>query len=408
MMLGRMRRNARPVVREKSGGKCLFSCAVFYFPVFLLMLTVFVNRLTEEALLWRMFCPDFKGEVVVVAYEDGEEGFNSTIRDKFRVPDRAALEVVLPQGKGIVVYFSFIVFKQVVPDECLLMNETQVILGPWETLLQRVFQNSPCRSLVISGFVNRRNRTSRLLFLLWCRRWQPADDKKRKGDAPVPGGQKAPKLRITRGTANSKPTTMVTTETWEEPVSLFATPPSSPKVAVMEVQKEDRRSPSIEMVTLPSVQAEDTAKKTAGEKPKSPAAEKPSGSTAAGTGVEDQHSIQPRETELEFYYRPYAVDRGLDYHRPPWNVMQGDDISNDPSACRDILGGLGTPFETLRAHGLPRENRINQLSSMLVGSSIIANAIVEDYNALGRGEEDNIRLRAEVEAMVKAAREGTE
>ncbi|MFS7998785.1 hypothetical protein Hanom_Chr12g01158041 [Helianthus anomalus] len=88
--------------------------------------------------------------------------------------------------------------------------------------------------------------------------------------------------------------------------------------------------------------------------------------------------------------------------------MQGDKISNDPSACRDILSGLGTPFKVLRARGLPRENRINHISSMLVGSPIIANAIMEDYKVLGRKEEENIRLRAEAEALVKAAREGVE
>ncbi|KAJ0804757.1 hypothetical protein HanPI659440_Chr02g0041801 [Helianthus annuus] len=281
-----------------------------------------------DAPLWRMFCPDFKGKDVVLACEDGEEGFNRTIRDNFRMPDQVVLKVVLQQGK----------------------------------------------------------------------------------------------------------------ETREEPVHLFATPPSSPKAADVEVQKEDRRSPSIEMVTPPPVRAEDTAKKPVveiitdtldssnnlidlhdaegqwDEKPKSPVAEKlkspvveqPYGSTAAGTGVEDQPYIQPSETELEFYYRSYAVDRGLDYHHPPWTVMQGDDVSNDPLACRDILRGLGTPFEVLRARSLPRENRVNQLSSMLVGSSIIANAIMEYYNALGRREEETTGLRAEAEAMMKAAREGVE
>ncbi|KAJ0776555.1 hypothetical protein HanLR1_Chr02g0046981 [Helianthus annuus] len=269
---------------------------------------------------------------------------------------------------------------------------------------------------------------------------KPVDDKKRKGDTPLAGDQKAPKLRRTRGTAIPKATPAVTTETREEPVHLFATPPSSPKAADVEVQKEDRRSPSIEMVTPPPVRAEDTAKKPVveiitdtldssnnlidlhdaegqwDEKPKSPVAEKlkspvveqPYGSTAAGTGVEDQPYIQPSETELEFYYRSYAVDRGLDYHHPPWTVMQGDDVSNDPLACRDILRGLGTPFEVLRARSLPRENRVNQLSSMLVGSSIIANAIMEYYNALGRREEETTGLRAEAEAMMKAAREGVE
>ncbi|KAJ0499660.1 hypothetical protein HanHA89_Chr13g0536441 [Helianthus annuus] len=88
--------------------------------------------------------------------------------------------------------------------------------------------------------------------------------------------------------------------------------------------------------------------------------------------------------------------------------MQGDDISNDPSACREILGGLGTPFEVERARAAPRELRINQLSTMLVGSSIVANAILEDYKVLGRREEEAARLRAEAEELVKTARAGAE
>ncbi|KAJ0750167.1 hypothetical protein HanLR1_Chr05g0178781 [Helianthus annuus] len=134
---------------------------------------------------------------------------------------------------------------------------------------------------------------------------KPVDDKKRQGDGPVVGGQKAPKLRKTRATAIPKSKPAVT-------ITGFGLPP------------------------------------------------------------------------------------------PPWNVMQGDDVSNDPSACREILQGLGTPFEAARARGLPRQNRINQLSSMLVGSSTIANAIMEDYNVLGRREEETIRLRAEAEDMVRS------
>ncbi|XP_035839034.1 translation initiation factor IF-2-like [Helianthus annuus] len=71
--------------------------------------------------------------------------------------------------------------------------------------------------------------------------------------------------------------------------------------------------------------------------------------------------------------------------------MQGDDISNDPSACKEILGGLGTPFEVERAR-----------------SSIVANAILEYYKALGRREEEAARLRAEAEELVKAIRAGAE
>ncbi|KAJ0734486.1 hypothetical protein HanPI659440_Chr11g0420691 [Helianthus annuus] len=73
MMLGRMNRKSRPVVREKSG---------------------------EEAPLWRMFDPGFKGKVEVIACADDEDGFNVTIRDNFRVPAEAALAVELLQGKG--------------------------------------------------------------------------------------------------------------------------------------------------------------------------------------------------------------------------------------------------------------------------------------------------------------------
>ncbi|MFS8000232.1 hypothetical protein Hanom_Chr12g01175921 [Helianthus anomalus] len=380
MMLGRMNRNARPVVREKN----------------------------EDAPLWRMFCPDIKGKVVVLACEDGEEGFNRSIRNNSRVPDQAALMVELPQGKVKLFIFALLFFKQLIPDDCLLMNETQGILVPWGTLLQRVFPNSTCRRWATSDFANRRNHMSRLLFLLWCQRWfrgcggssvgvKPVDDKKRKGDAPVAGGKKGLKLRRTRTIAIPQLKPAVTTgkliicyisvvipdvtdrrslfcvETREEPVSVFATPPSPS---------------SIEVVTPPSVHAEDIAKKPAAQtiddtldssnslidlhdKPKSPIAEKASGSTVAGTGVEDQPSIQPGETELEFYYRSYAVDRGLDYHRPLWTVMQGDDVSNDPSACRDMLRGLGTPFEVLRAR-------------------------------------ETTWLRAEAEAMMKTAQEGAE
>ncbi|MFS7894355.1 hypothetical protein Hanom_Chr17g01573491 [Helianthus anomalus] len=68
-----MNRKARPVVRKKSG---------------------------EDAPLWRMFDPDFKGKVEVIACADDEDGFNVTIRDNFRVPAEAALAVELRKAKG--------------------------------------------------------------------------------------------------------------------------------------------------------------------------------------------------------------------------------------------------------------------------------------------------------------------
>uniref|UniRef100_A0A251UZB5 Putative transposase (Putative), gypsy type n=1 Tax=Helianthus annuus TaxID=4232 RepID=A0A251UZB5_HELAN len=143
------------------------------------------------------------------------------------------------------------------------------------------------------------------------------------------------------------------------------------------------------------------------EPQKSPAGEKGSGSSAGGASY-DGPPIQPGESELEYYYRTYSPGRSMVYHRPPWTVMQGDDISNDPAACREILGGLGTPFEVERARAAPRELRINQLSSMLVGTSIVANAILEDYKVLGRREEEATRMRAEAEKLIEAARVGAE
>ncbi|KAJ0697179.1 hypothetical protein HanLR1_Chr10g0365791 [Helianthus annuus] len=201
------------------------------------------------------------------------------------------------------------------------------------------------------------------------------------------------------------------------------------------VNREFTRSPSLEAVDNPAVQAEGTGEKSTAqifymvdshnnlisptdgddlnlrfsgsEKNKSPVGEKASGPASAGAGFEET-PIQPEEFELEHYYCTYTEDRAVNYHRPPWSIMQGDDISNDPSACTEILGGMGTPFEVNRARDLPRELRINQLSSMLVGSSVVANAIMEDYKVLGRREEETARLRAEAEELVKAAREGAE
>ncbi|KAJ0796684.1 hypothetical protein HanPI659440_Chr04g0165141 [Helianthus annuus] len=75
MMLTRMSRKAKPVVRAKSG---------------------------EDAALWRIFDPDFKGKVELLACADGEEGFNFTILDNFRISNREAMEAALSPGKGII------------------------------------------------------------------------------------------------------------------------------------------------------------------------------------------------------------------------------------------------------------------------------------------------------------------
>ncbi|KAJ0525410.1 hypothetical protein HanHA300_Chr09g0311731 [Helianthus annuus] len=137
-------------------------------------------------------------------------------------------------------------------------RKAKVILGPCETLTPRAFLNSTRRSLVIKSFASRRKRISRLLFLLWCRRWQV--------DAAGAGEQKRPKLRRTRTAAISQPKPAVVTEPHAETFSFFDARSSPPRDADVDmgVNKEFKRSPSIEVVTPPSTHAEDTGKKAAG------------------------------------------------------------------------------------------------------------------------------------------------
>ncbi|MFS7888225.1 hypothetical protein Hanom_Chr00s000001g01592461 [Helianthus anomalus] len=165
---------------------------------------------------------------------------------------------------------------------------------------------------------------------------KPADEKKkRKIEEKAAGAseRKHPRLRMTRTTAVTQSKPAVVTEPLEETFSLFDAPTSSARDASADagVNKEFTRSPSIEAVTEPSVQAEDVWNKTVGR-----IFDTASGFATGGAGFEEP-SIQPGESELEFYYHTYTKDRSVNYHRPPWSVMQGDDISNDPSACRDIL-----------------------------------------------------------------------
>ncbi|MFS7890457.1 hypothetical protein Hanom_Chr00s000083g01619201 [Helianthus anomalus] len=84
-------------------------------------------------------------------------------------------------------------------------------------------------------------------------------------------------------------------ETREEPVFEFATPSTSPKAADVEVKKEDRRSPSIEVVTPPSVHPEDTAKKPVAE-------------TIDDTLDSSNNLIYPHEVE----------NRGVENRSPLW------------------------------------------------------------------------------------------
>ncbi|KAM0014649.1 hypothetical protein Hdeb2414_s0034g00726201 [Helianthus debilis subsp. tardiflorus] len=216
--------------------------------------------------------------------------------------------------------------------------------------------------------------------------------------------------------------------------SFFDAPLSSPHSSVADAGlPKEPAAPFVEVIPDPTVQVEKTVEKTASQifdtvdssnslispndgdgldlrfadfgpqksgagSQKSLTAEKVSGSASGGAGYEGP-PIQPGVFELEYYYRMYTPERSTSYHRPPWIVLQGDDISNDPSACKEILGGLGTPFEVDCARAASHEHRINQLSTMLMGSSIVANAIMEDYKLLIRRVEEAVRMRAEAEKL---------
>ncbi|MFS7999576.1 hypothetical protein Hanom_Chr12g01167971 [Helianthus anomalus] len=423
MMLGRLSRNVRPVLWEKSG---------------------------EEAPLWRMFWPNFKGEVEIVACVDGEEGFNRTIIGNFRMPDWAALNAVLPQGKGDLGALGDLAATGVPKQPVLKLSDKRqrktkkpheaVVVPPLvpdvagipHTCLRKyddyVVVSDTLEGLGVLGGAAGGSTTGA----------EPVDVKKRKGDAPVASGKKAPKLKKARATVVPKPKPSITTKPREEPVFFSAAPPSPPKEVDVEVQKKAEDNPSIEVVsgggTPPSVHAEDTLKKTAGE-------------TIVDTLDSSKNLFDPHEDDGNQGEKPKSLKKllgpqlrvkwvrinlPLSLGRLNWSfttplmcrsgvlttiiplgmLCRGKMFRMIPLHARRFFfwggGGWGTPFETARGRGLPLQNRINQLSSMLVGSSIIANAIMEDYNVLARREEETIRLRAEAEATVKAAREGAE
>ncbi|KAJ0906527.1 hypothetical protein HanPSC8_Chr07g0306401 [Helianthus annuus] len=403
MMLTRPDRRARPVVREKS---------------------------VEDAALWKMFDPDFKCKVELLPCAEGNLGAQGKFEVK-TVPKRHAEKKhaeKLVRGR-----------QKKKPEATavpsLVSHATCISRSCYRRYTDYVVVSDTLECLGVPGGGATAGGTSAGS--------KPADERKRKPEKAVDAGEKKrSRIQTKRSTAVSQAKPIVAAEPQQGDFSsLFDAPlsPSHDTAADAGVNKEFTY-PFVKVVSEPSLRAEDTGRKTVAhifdtvdssdnlispksdaekqksdgekqqsdaEKHKSPVAEKVSGSDSEGAGYEGP-PIQPRESEFEFYFRTYTEDRSTTYHRPPWSVMQGDDISSDPSACNEILGGLGTPFEVNHARALPRELRIKQLSSMLVGSSIVANAIMEDYKVLGRREEETARLRAEAEDLVRAAREGAE
>ncbi|XP_035836722.1 uncharacterized protein LOC110919845 isoform X2 [Helianthus annuus] len=423
-MMLRRGKNSKPVVREKSG---------------------------EDAPAWRMFAPDFEGTVETVVCADGEQDHNTLIRSNFRVPTAAALAVELPVGKGDLGALGDPEAKGVPKRQTVKgVRFRQKKIKEVTTVPHLVPQAAAAESH--SGAAKKQAEEAAAE---GTAAGPPVIGEKRRPEQKAAGGVETKRRRlVTKRSAPAQKKPAVVVERQDEDFSIFDAPESPPR-AMGAGGTEVPSTPPVKVVPESTVQKEGTAENAAAQifdtvdssnnlispnegddlslrfaatgkqhsdaepqktgdearqhdaGPQKSAVDKGTSSSAGGAGY-DGPPIQPGESELEYYYRTYSQDRSTLYHRPPWTVLQGDDIANDPAACREILGGLGTPFEVERARAAPRELRINQLSTMLVGSSIVANAILEDYKVLGRREEEAARMRAEAEKLVEAARAGAE
>ncbi|KAM0028886.1 hypothetical protein Hdeb2414_s0018g00519461 [Helianthus debilis subsp. tardiflorus] len=357
MMLTRMNKKSRPVVREKSG--------VCY-----------------QRMLLYGGCLHFKSKVEIVSCADDEDGFNVIIRDNFRVPTEAALAVELPQGKGGGAVVGGTAASSTLAGEKRKPEQTAAGAGE---LKRRRLQSKRTGPTQKKHAVTAEPQGEEFSF--FDAPLSPSHPT--AADAGVPKETAAPFVKVV-----PDPTVQAERTVEKEATQIFDTIDSSNNL----ISPNDGDNLDLRFSDAGKQKSDAELQKSDAEPQKSPVGEKVIGSSSGGAGY-DGPPIQPGESELEYYYRTYTQDRSTSYHRPPWTVMQGDDISNDPSACKEILGGLGTPFETARARSAPRELRINQLSTMLVGSSIVANAILEDYKVLGCREEEAARLRAEAEEL---------
>ncbi|MFS7899675.1 hypothetical protein Hanom_Chr00s072505g01789411 [Helianthus anomalus] len=110
-------------------------------------------------------------------------------------------------------------------------------------------------------------------------------EKKRKVDVAGAGERKRPKLRTTRIDAILQPKPAIVTGRLTKCVQARSSPPRG-AAADLGANKEFKRSPSINVVTLPSSQAEDTGKKAVGQ-------------TIFDTVDSSDKLIEPRDLDVE-------------------------------------------------------------------------------------------------------------
>ncbi|KAF5769516.1 hypothetical protein HanXRQr2_Chr14g0649201 [Helianthus annuus] len=325
-----------------------------------------------------------KKSKLVVREKSGEDApeFNVIIRDNFRVPTEAALAVELPRGKGDLGALG--------DPDAKGVPKRQTVKGV--RFRQKKISEVPVVPHLVPQAAAAGSQSG-------------AGKRQVEETAAGVGGPKCRRLQSKRTVPTSKKPA-VTVEPQDEDFSIFDAPESPPR-ATGAGATEVPSTPPAKVVSESTVRKEDTAENVAtqifdtvdssnnlispnegdnmsvrfadtgkqqsdaepqktgaeawqhdAEPRRSPAGKKGTGSSAGGAGY-DGPPIQPGESELEYYYRTYTQGRSTVYHRPPWTVMQGDNISNDLSACKEILGGLGNPFEVERARAAPRELRIN-------------------------------------------------
>ncbi|MFS7893794.1 hypothetical protein Hanom_Chr00s001127g01674401 [Helianthus anomalus] len=267
MLGGRLDRKARLVLQEKNE-----------------------DGLAVEAPLWRMFCPDFEGQIEIEKCGPDEEGWNETILSNFRFPSKAALNAVLPEGKGTIILFyphhlgalgdpnatgvpkvttHLVVDKQKRKKKAHALVTLPPLVpkaaGTFRPHLHKyedyVVVSDTLEGLSVPGGCSGAGGATAGT--------KPVDDKKRKGGASVIGGEKPPKFRKTRVIAVPKQKPAVSAGLLEEPVSVATIPSSPPKVVDVETQKKDGENPSIEIVssegTLLAVHTEQGSKETGGD-----------------------------------------------------------------------------------------------------------------------------------------------
>ncbi|KAF5753893.1 hypothetical protein HanXRQr2_Chr17g0785201 [Helianthus annuus] len=351
MMLTRPDRKARPVLREKS---------------------------VDAVGLWRMFEPDFKGQVDLIPVEL-REGFNLEIVGNFRVPKRDVVQAPVPEGaKAILADLGK--FEKRIPKKHVEKKQVKKTTrgrgkgraegsdapalvsqaaGTYRSYYRRdndyVVVSDTLEGLGVLGIGAAAGGTAA---------GPPVVGDKREPEQKAAGGgePKRRKLQSKRAApAQKKPAVAAGFSFFDFPSSPTHTP-----AADAEVPKEPvvPKEPAAPFVRDPTVQVEKTVEKTASqifdtvdssdnlispnegdgldlrfsdagkqkshaevrqhgaEPQKTAAGEKVTGSSSGGAGY-DGPPIQPGESELEYYYRTYTQDRSTAYHRPPWTVMQG-------------------------------------------------------------------------------------